>query len=567
MNNIETAKAIFFKGLACIEKQDFAGAENLFIDTLELAPRSIPALNNLALAQYEQKKISEAALTAQRVIEIDPRNIDAYLMLSTCQEKQKKYEEALATCDSIIGIDPTNAQAHCNRGYVLNKIKKYQEAIESFDRALEIQSEFVDAFLNRGNSLRNLKRYDEALLAYQKALALQPDLEDAWLGRGNVFNELKRYDEALTAYDKALVLKPDLENAWLGRGDVLCSLRRYDEAIAAYDKALAFKPDLENAWLGRGDVLCGLRRYDEAIAAYDKALAFKPNLENAWLGRGNVFFELKRYDEAFAAHDKALILKPDLAGAWLGRGRSQMGQGKLDEGRKDHEQALALGANKDAVTYDLARFGMIETLSVIPKSIVTNLFDDYADHFDEHLVQQLKYDAPVNLFNLLRRYNKTNSLDVLDLGCGTGLMGIQIISIAKTLVGVDLSQRMLDKAKRRSVYDDLICNEIIEFLKSHTKKYDLVIATDVFIYLGDLMQVFALVHRNLNHHGYFCFSVESTSEGDYLLRATGRYQHSKSYLERLALRCGFMVLAIERTILRQESTTDVPGFLAIMRHL
>ena len=66
MNNIETAKAAFFKGLACLEKKDFANAENLFIDTLEFAPRSIPALNNLAIAQYEQKKISEASFSCTK---------------------------------------------------------------------------------------------------------------------------------------------------------------------------------------------------------------------------------------------------------------------------------------------------------------------------------------------------------------------------------------------------------------------------------------------------------------------------------------------------------------------
>src|SRR5262245_39101000 len=142
-NNIEAAKALFLKGLDCLEKQDFANAENLFIDTLELAPRSIPALNNLAIALYEQKKIIEASIAAKTIIESDPRNIDAYLMLFACMKEQKKYEEALRTCEAIIGIDPTNAQAHCGRGDVLNRIGKYKEAIENFDRALAIQSEFA----------------------------------------------------------------------------------------------------------------------------------------------------------------------------------------------------------------------------------------------------------------------------------------------------------------------------------------------------------------------------------------------------------------------------------------
>ncbi len=340
--SVETARASFFKGLDCLEKKDFAKAESLFVDTLELAPRSIPALNNLTIALYEQKKITEASIAAKKTLEIDPRNIDAFLMLSACQKEQKKYEEALTTCEALIKIDPTNAQAHCNRGYALNRIRNFQDAIESFDRALAIQPEFSDALLNRGYSLRNLKRYDEALQGYDRVLGVQPNLEGAWLGRGNIFYDLKRYDEAFAAYDKALALKPDLAEAWLGRGNAFFELTRYDEALAAYDKALALKPDLETAWLGRGSVFYDLKRYDEALAAYDKALALSADLAEACLGRGNTFFELKRHDEALAAYEKALALNPDLENAWLSRGNLFYVRKRYDEAFTAYDKALAL---------------------------------------------------------------------------------------------------------------------------------------------------------------------------------------------------------------------------------
>jgi predicted TPR repeat methyltransferase len=182
-------------------------------------------------------------------------------------------------------------------------------------------------------------------------------------------------------------------------------------------------------------------------------------------------------------------------------------------------------------------------------------------------LQDLKYETPINLFNLIRRYNQAKLLDALDLGCGTGLMGVQLRSISKKLDGVDLSQNMLDKAKQRQVYDNLICSEIIEFLASLYNRYDLVVSTDVFVYFGDLTRVFELVHGILQHDGYFCFSVESTDQGDYVLRTTGRYQHSRDYLEQLAMRCGFVVETIDRTIIRQEYKLDVHGFLVIMRRL
>jgi predicted O-linked N-acetylglucosamine transferase (SPINDLY family) len=285
MNDKDRARDLFIKALKCLEKRDFSYAEQIFVETLNLAPRSVPTLNNLAIAQYEQGKTDHAALTAQKVLEIDQNNIDAYLTLSTCQKDQQHYDEALKTCQKIISIDPTIVEAHCNLGSCLSKTQKHNEAIASFDRALALRPDSVEAWLGRGNVFTELKRYNDAFAAYDKALALNGDLAGAWLGRGNVFTELKRYNDAFVAYNKALALKPDLAETWLGRGNVLTELKRYNDAFAAYDKALALKPDLAEAWLGRGTVFIELKQYREALAAYDKALALKPDLTEFQGGR------------------------------------------------------------------------------------------------------------------------------------------------------------------------------------------------------------------------------------------------------------------------------------------
>ena len=342
MTDKDSAKDLFFKGVACLERGDFYSAEGIFVETLKLAPRSVPTFNNLAIAQYEQGKTNDAALTAQKVLEIDPDNIDAYLTLSTCQKDQQRYDEVLKSCQKVISIDPTNIEAHCNLGYALNKTKNYEEAIASFDRAIELNPRFLDAFLNRGNTLNNLKRYDEALATFEKALSLQPDMAEAWLGRGNTYFELKRYDEALVVYEKALALKPDLIWAWIGLGNTYAEFQSHDKALAAYERALAANPNFGEAWVGYGNTCFELHRYDEALAAYDKALALKPDLPDVWLGRGNVFFEFTRYDDAFAAYDKALALKPDLAEARLSRGKVLTEVGRYDEALADCDKAIGL---------------------------------------------------------------------------------------------------------------------------------------------------------------------------------------------------------------------------------
>jgi predicted TPR repeat methyltransferase len=200
----------------------------------------------------------------------------------------------------------------------------------------------------------------------------------------------------------------------------------------------------------------------------------------------------------------------------------------------------------------------------MPKSLVVRIFDDYADNFDESLLNKLKYRTPVDILNAVKSVCLSNDLEILDLGCGTGLVGAQLRQFAKTLHGVDLSSRMLRKAEQRSIYDDLTCSGIIEFLSSDTGIYDLVVAADVFIYFGDLAEVFQLVRRALRVGGIFCFSVEAVENMDFTLLKTGRYAHSRNYLKTLASNCGFAVKAIDESILRKEADNDIAGYISVM---
>ncbi|HXX07125.1 MAG TPA: tetratricopeptide repeat protein [Pseudolabrys sp.] len=303
MSDKDRTRDLFLKGVAFLENRDFYNSEQLFFETLKLAPRSVPTLNNLAISQYEQGKKSDALLTAQRILEIDADNIDAYLMVSTCQKDQKRYDEALKTCHKIISIDPTIAEAHCNLGYVLSQTEKYEEAIASFDCAIKLNPYFPDAFLNLGNALKNLKRYDSAFAAYGQALTLKPGLAEAWVGRGNTYFELRRYDDAVAAYNHALSLKPDLAEAWLGRGNVAFSFKRYEDAFKAYDKALSINSELATAWLGRANVFFSLNQDAEALECFDKAIALKGDLADAHFNKALSKLSLGEYEEGWKLYE------------------------------------------------------------------------------------------------------------------------------------------------------------------------------------------------------------------------------------------------------------------------
>jgi predicted TPR repeat methyltransferase len=350
------------------------------------------------------------------------------------------------------------------------------------------------------------------------------------------------------------------------RGIALTALARYREAMADFDKALALRPGFTGAWCGRANCLYRAGRNDEALVAYDKALELDPKLAEAWLGRASVLnYRLRRPADALTAYDKALAIKPDLAEAWLGRGEALEVSGRSQEAIAAFRRALAAGCSAEVIQFALAGLGAEAAPVTAPKESVTRVFDQYAGHFDDHLVGKLKYRTPETLLEAVVRFAQHDGLDIVDLGCGTGLVGSRFRPLARTLTGVDLSTRMLEVARQRQIYDNLVCSDLTEFLRTQAGNFDLALAADVFVYIGDLSAVFQGVRGALRDGGLFGFSVEASEHRDFVLGATRRYSHSKPYLRRLAEDHGFAVETIEPHIIRQQDGIDVAGYLAIWR--
>jgi predicted TPR repeat methyltransferase len=156
-------------------------------------------------------------------------------------------------------------------------------------------------------------------------------------------------------------------------------------------------------------------------------------------------------------------------------------------------------------------------------------------------------------------------LDVLDLGCGTGLSGAVLRGLARQLTGIDLSPRMLAHARGRGLYDRLIEGDIVPVLAGLGTNFDLVAAADVFVYFGDLEALLASAARALRPGGWLAFSVESLSAGEYHLQPTGRYAHAPAYIGVLAQRHGLTRVAERDVTLRVEQGKPVAGLLQLWR--
>ena len=149
------------------------------------------------------------------------------------------------------------------------------------------------------------------------------------------------------------------------------------------------------------------------------------------------------------------------------------------------------------------------------------------------------------MIEILNRADGKVVNSVLDMGCGTGLFGAEIRSFCRTLEGVDISKQMLQVAKQKNIYDKLTHKNIRDFLSEAELNYDYFVAADVFEYVGDLSEIFNLISSKTQKRVTFIFSTEHSETCEYRLENTGRYSHSKLYIEKLCCEFGYTLSHFE----------------------
>ena len=381
-----------------------------------------------------------------------------------------------------------------------------------------------------GAVLGTTGRKSEAVDANQTAVALSPQDADAYFNLGNTLKELGRLDEALASYTQAIALKPDFAQAHYNLGNTFKELGRLDEALASYNQAIALKPDFAEAHYNLGNTLQELKRFDEALASYNQAIALKPDYAEAHSNLGITLQELGRFDEALASYNQAIALKPDYSSA-------------------KHMLAALTG----------------ETTETAPRDYVENLFDNYAAKFESSLVDTLEYKIPRVIAEIIIKDSKFDLLgSIMDLGCGTGLFGVEIKQFCEHLEGIDLSEKMLDEAMKKDIYNKLIKEDILAYLSNASLNFDYFVSTDVFIYIGDLSDIFRLIKSRNKIGGKLVFSTEDYDGDGFFLEQSGRYSHSKKYIEGLCKKFGFELRHFETQALRKDKNQYISGGLYIL---
>lgn len=404
------------------------------------------------------------------------------------------------------------------------------------------------------------QRLDEAERCFVASLQRLPGRASTRINLAATRLLLGHAAEALAELEAVLADEPQHLDAWCHRAAALAELGRDAESLDCADRALSLDADSGSAAFRCGHALERLRRFDEAQAAFERVVALQPQDAAAWHRLGLLQHRQGKLAEALASQDRVLALAPAHAGAWSQRGTLLQALGREADAAAAFERAIEQGADPELHRFFLAGLGREPGPASAPRGYVQALFDDYAHSFDQHLVEVLGYEAHRRLVAPLAGLQTLAFDSALDLGCGTGLCGPLLRPIVRRLEGLDLSQPMLDQAAARGVYDRLICADLVQHLQQTASRHDLVVAADVFIYVGDLEPVFAGVARVLQPGGVFCFTVEPADDDrPVALHAQLRYAHSLSYLQGLAQRHGLRLLRADTQPLRQQRAQVTPG--------
>ena len=561
-------------------------AKKLKNETLQLTKKNLTLLKgpsqievNSLLENYQNKLFDIVENIAQQLIQKYPDHQLSWVVLGSVFKQTGRYQESLLTDEKLVSLSPSNAEGHSNLGDTLRELGRLIEAVASYEKAIAAKPDYSEAYYKIGNILKELGQLEDAAMSYKKSIEIDSSFAESYSNLGITLAELGRLIESEASYEKAIAIKPDYAEAHNNLGVTLQKLGRQKDAESCFRKAILITSNYAQAYFNLGITLAELGRLIESAASYEKAIAIKPDYAEAHNNLGITLRKLGRQKDSESCYREAILIKPDYAQAYFNLGNTLKELGSLKDALENYKIAIAIEPGfAEKCEHLIATINGHNPLRA-SDAYVAELFDGYAKDFESSLVGKLNYKTPTIIADYLKLFIpfKNIKLDILDLGCGTGLAGEVLIDLAKNLVGIDLSKEMLKLASAKNIYNRLVHSEIHHALNNEQdESFDVIVSSDVFVYIGDLKEIFNSVHNILRVGGFFAYSVEALnsidntekifSSLDYKLNDNGRYSHSSNYLTNLIDSSRqFTLHKIKLEQIRLEKGLPVMGYVVVMQ--
>ena len=408
--------------------------------------------------------------------------------------------------------------------------------------------------------------------------------DDAALQRAMAAHKGGRLKEAEVGYRRILRSRPRDPDALNFLGMLCVQQGDAGAGVELLRRSVESVPTNPHAWLNLGNALMAAGAIEEARNAFRGATERAPSMAEAWFNLGVCYRRLKDPTQAMECFRKTVEHGPGYSAAYEALATLLYRAGRSAEAADAYREWLKYEPENSIARHMLAATSGEGAPARAGDAYLTEMFDKFAETFDENL-QELGYRAPELLAAALREHVGPSgaaslagttrvvgaagpTLDILDAGCGTGLCGPLLKPITRSLVGVDISPGMTEKAKARGLYNELVVQELVDFMRSRPAAFDAIISADTLVYFGALDAPMAVAYECLRSPGVLAFTVERLdavpSEG-YRLEPHGRYSHSAGYVRGVLTAAGFTAVSLTEETLRRERGAEVNGYVVVAR--
>ncbi|WP_424811918.1 tetratricopeptide repeat protein [Roseococcus sp. YIM B11640] len=466
--------------------------------------------------------------------------------------------------------DPAVLNRLIERGRAMLSDRKTLDAITLLERAVAVPDAPAEAYGLFAEALSEGGREAEALAAADIAIARKQADGMLRLLRARIRRNRGDVPGSMEDAAAAVMADPSCAEAKSFLATCLSEAGRHDEAILLFHQVFAQRPADAHAEAMLAMAFMRAGRHEAAEELFARAQSRQGAERLVVLRAQNAILD-GRVESAIAMLEASVLQMPEESAQWAMLAQARQRQGQAELAAEAYRRAAELDPGNGYLAHlATSAGGMTTDADRASDHYVTEVFDGFAARFEGALFA-LGYRIPGVMLRMIEAHwpgiaNGSRKIgDVLDLGCGTGLIGVVLHDLlGGRLVGVDLSQRMLDVARDKCIYTELRRMDALAALEGDGTTYQAVILADVLCYFGALDALFRAARQRVEVGGVLLFSIEAGEEGSrWTLSRNGRYQQSAEYVRACLAAAGFLAADFRDEVLRHENGEPVRGYIVL----
>ncbi|MEC7030147.1 MAG: tetratricopeptide repeat protein [Pseudomonadota bacterium] len=519
----------------------------------------------LGIAYAQIDDLAKSLVHFKTANQLAPEILSIQSNLATCYKKLNQTTKAIETYANILKHHPAQCIPLNNLANIYLHQGKLDQAENLLKKAIFVHPKYPDAYFNLGLVIQ--KRNQPAIDYFKQAAALGHTQAPYQVAQH--YESSQQFEPAKEAYKAAVDNNPLHALSHHGLARTLLALGEDEEAIGSFIEAQRIDPTIPHLMDNIATYYHVKGLHANAIEYWSKVPKTENNIIDIHYNTAVAYQYLNRHEDALEYFLNVLSLDPDHVNSHMNIAAIALQNNQIKKALNHYEIAQNLAPDNPDLDFIISalkqKSGHIKTA---PTDYVSNLFNQYAGHYDDHLVNMLRYQLPEKIeLMLYEQLTAEQKLTSLDLGCGTGLMGPLLKPFSKEIIGVDLSQNMLDKAATKHIYTQLNNEDCTAFLyrqlkeQTTSEQFDVIVAAELFPYIGDITEILKLAVQTLKPNGILIFSIEASNQTpNFQLSQNARFQHNPNWVAEI-LETQTKIIEATPVTLRLHQSKPVSGHL------